>query len=201
MPDYEKLTRALEARGFRVSFFPTGEEAAAYLTGAIRGKTVGAGGSETLRQLGLLEALSRENTVYSHALPGADRAEAIRQAALAQVYLSSANGLAETGELINIDGRGNRVSATLARHEAVYFVVGRNKIRPDFSRALDRARNIAGPKNAVRLKLNTPCAVRGDRCYDCQSPDRICRALAVLWAAPTGVGTTEVVLIDQDLGF
>ena len=68
-------------------------------------------------------------------------------------------------------------------------------------RALDRARNIAGPKNAVRLKLNTPCAVRGDRCYDCQSPDRICRALAVLWAAPTGVGTTEVVLIDQDLGF
>ena len=201
MPDYEKLTRALEARGFQVSFFPTGEEAAAYLTGAIRGKTVGAGGSETLRQLGLLEALSRENTVYSHALPGADRAEAIRQAALAQVYLSSANGLAETGELINIDGRGNRVSATLARHETVYFVVGRNKIRPDFAQALDRARNIAGPKNARRLGKKTPCAVRADRCYDCKSPERICAAMVIYWEKPALIPEVEVVIVGQELGF
>ena len=201
MPDYDKLTRNLTARGFQVSFFPTGAAAVDYLTGAIRGCTVGAGGSETLRELGLLEALSRENEVYSHSLPGADRSQAIRQAALAQVYLSSANGLAETGELINIDGRGNRVSATLARHQRVYFVVGRNKIRPDFSGALHRARNIAGPKNAVRLKLNTPCAVRGDRCYDCQSPDRICRALAVLWEKPLGIEHMEIVLVEQELGY
>ena len=201
MPDYDKLTRNLTARGFQVSFFPTGAAAVDYLTGAIRGCTVGAGGSETLRELGLLEALSRENEVYSHSLPGADRSLAIRQAALAQVYLSSANGLAETGELINIDGRGNRVASTVFGHRRVYFVVGSNKIAPDYDAALWRARNIASPKNAQRLGKKTPCAVRGDKCYDCKSPERICRALAVLWEKPTGIGRAEVVLIDEPLGY
>ena len=79
--------------------------------------------------------------------------------------------------------------------------MGRNKLAPDYDGALWRARNIASPKNAQRLNKKTPCAARGDRCYDCRSPERICRALAVLWEKPTGISRAEVVLIDQELGF
>ena len=109
--------------------------------------------------------------------------------------------LAETGELINIDGTGNRVASTIFGHEEVYFIVGVNKLAPDYDAALWRARNVASPKNARRLGKKTPCAVRGDKCYDCKSPERICRALAVLWERPTGIGRAEVVLVNEPLGY
>ena len=112
----------------------------------------------------------------------------------------SVNGLAETGELINIDGSGNRVASTLYGHEKVYLVIGRNKLAPTYDEALWRARNIAAPKNAQRMGRKTPCAVKGDRCYDCKSPDRICRGLVVLWEAMMGM-EMEVVLVDEDLGY
>ena len=124
-----------------------------------------------------------------------------QEAAAAPIYLTSVNGLAETGELINIDGTGNRVASTIFGHEEVYFLIGRNKLAPDYDAALWRARNIASPKNAHRLGCKTPCAVKGDKCYDCSSPERICRALAVLWEKPKGIGRAEVVLIDEDLGY
>ena len=126
---------------------------------------------------------------------------AMEQAAATDVYISSVNGLAETGELINIDGTGNRVSSTLFGHEKVYFVVGKNKIAPDYDKALWRARNIASPKNAQRIGVQTPCAVKGDRCYDCKSPQRICRGLVVLWEKPKAIQTMEVILIDEELGY
>ena len=121
------------------------------------------------------------------------------QAAGTQVYLTSVNGLAETGELINIDGAGNRVASTLYGHKKVYFLVGRNKLAPTYDEALWRARNIAAPKNAQRLQKKTPCAVKGDRCYNCKSPDRICRGLVVLWGPMMGM-EAEVILVDEDLG-
>ena len=106
----------------------------------------------------------------------------------------------ETGELINIDGNGNRVASSLYGHKKVWFIVGRNKLAPTYEEALWRARNIAAPKNAQRLGRKTPCAVHGDRCYDCKSPERICRGLVVLWEAVANM-EMEVVLIDQDLGY
>ena len=116
------------------------------------------------------------------------------------MYLSSVNGAAETGELINIDGTGNRVASGLFGHEKVYFIIGQNKVAPDYDAALWRARNIAAPKNAQRLGVQTPCAVKGDRCYDCKSPQRICRALVVYWEKPRSMDM-EVVLVRQDLGY
>lgn len=194
---FETVKENLEARGFTVSVFASGAEAAAYLNGAIDQKSVGFGGSMTLEQLGLYETLGRHNTVVWHWKQAA--AEARREAAGTAVYLSSANGLAKTGEIINIDGAGNRVASTLFGHEKVYFVIGRNKLAPTYDEALWRARNIAAPKNARRLGRKTPCAVKGDRCYDCKSPERICRGLVTLWAPMTGV-ETEVILVDEDLG-
>ena len=195
MPGFEKVRKNLEAHGFDVTCFDTAAEAADYLDRRLDGKTVGHGGSITLKELGLLDRLQSHAVVRSHWL-----GDSFADAAAAPVYLTSVNALAETGELINIDGIGNRVAGTLFGHRKVWFVVGRNKLAPTYEEALWRARNIAAPKNAQKLHKKTPCAVRADRCYDCKSPERICRGLVVLWEAISGM-EMEVVLIDEELGF
>lgn len=198
--DFTNLNKTLERLGYAVSCFAAGADAAAYLNEQIDGKTVGFGGSVTLRELGLFDSLSAHNTVNSHWNPLGGITDALREAAHTDVYLSSVNALAETGEIINIDGTGNRVSSMLYGHDKVYLVIGRNKIAPDYDRALWRARNIAAPKNAMRLGVKTPCAVKGDRCYNCKSPQRICRALVVLWECVKSC-EIEIVLVDEDLGY
>ncbi|MBQ2323077.1 MAG: lactate utilization protein [Oscillospiraceae bacterium] len=198
--DFTNLNKTLERLGYAVSCFAAGADAAAYLNEQIDGKTVGFGGSVTLRELGLFDSLSAHNTVNSHWNPLGGITDALREAAHTDVYLSSVNALAETGEIINIDGTGNRVSSMLYGHDKVYLVIGRNKIAPDYDRALWRARNIAAPKNAMRLGVKTPCAVKGDRCYNCRSPQRICRALVVLWECVKSC-EIEIVLVDEDLGY
>ena len=199
MADFETVKKNLEARGYAVRVFTTGKEAADYLDAAIDGKSVGFGGSMTLDQLGLYDALGKHNTVVWHWKQEAGLAR--REAMFTQVYLTSANGLAETGEILNIDGIGNRVAATLFGHEKVYFVIGRNKLAPTYDEALWRARNIAAPKNCQRLGLKTPCAVKADKCYNCSSPERSCRALVVLWEKPRDMEAMEVILIDEELGY
>ena len=171
MANLERLRANLERHGFHVVCFPTAGEAADYLDRKLDGRTIGMGSGATHEQ-----------------------------AAGAEVYLTSVNGLAESGEIINIDGTGNRVAATIYGHKEVYFVVGVNKVEPDYERALWRARNIASPKNAQRLGVQTPCAARGDKCYDCDSPQRICRALTVLWRKPNAIPYAEVVLVGESLG-
>ena len=200
--DFTNVTKALTARGFKVSSFETAKEAAEYLNTQIDGATVGFGGSITLEELGLYALLSGHNTVFSHwHLPeGGDVATLRAQAATSEHYLLSANGIAETGEIINIDGAGNRVASAIYGHKKVWIVVGKNKLAPTYDEALWRARNIAAPKNAQRLGVKTPCAVNGDRCYDCKSSQRICRGLVVLWEAIRSC-ETEVVLVDEPLGY
>ncbi len=199
---FASLKDNLEKNGFSVSVFENAASAAKYLDSKIDGKTVGFGGSVTLRQMGLFEMLSSHNSVFWHwsSLPK-EEAEAIRRnAALADIYISSVNAISETGELVNIDGNGNRVSAIQCGHEKVYLVAGINKLAPDFDTALFRARNIAAPLNAQRLGRNTPCAKKADRCYDCSSPERICRGVSVLLKKPTSCDY-EVVLINEELGY
>lgn len=192
----ERLIENLKDRGFAVSHFVTKEEAAEYLNREIDNTTVGVGGSVTVHEMGLVPMLETHNEVFWH-WKGDDR----EKGRSSKVYLTSANGVAETGEILNIDGNGNRVAATLFDKDVVYIIIGKNKIAPDYDQALWRARNIASPKNAHRLHMNTPCAVKGDKCYDCRSPERICRGLVVLWEPMYSVGKTEVVIVDEELGF
>ena len=199
--DFTNIKATLESLGYQVSCFDTAAQAAEYLDGQIDGKTVGIGGSVTLNELGMYERLSSHNQVSWHWYPEGKAVDEVRLSALtADVYLSSVNALAATGEIINIDGACNRVAATLYGHKKVYLVLGANKIAPDYDSALFRARNVASPLNAQRLGRKTPCAVKGDKCYNCKSPERICRALTVLWEAPLGC-EYEVVLIDEPLGY
>ena len=198
---FENLKKQLEANGFTVSVFASGEDAASYLNREIDGKTVGMGGSMTITGLGLKESLGSHNTLYSHGFTPGDPAEVQKLAADAEIYLLSANAIAEdTGEILNIDGTGNRAASTHYGHKKVYFVIGENKIAPDYEKALWRARNIAAPKNAQRIGVKTPCAVKGDKCYDCSSPQRICNALVVLWRKPKAF-EAEVVVVGEALGY
>lgn len=197
MAELQKAAKALEERGYTVHTFPTAAEAAQYLDGCIDGCTVGFGGSATLWDIGVYELLERHNTVHWHWKQEAGPA---RRAAMdTDVYLTSVNGLAESGEMVNIDGVGNRVASTLFGHKKVFFVVGRNKLAATYEDAVWRARNVAAPQRARQMGSKTPCAVKADRCYDCKSPDRVCRGMVTLWAPLMGM-EAEVLLIDEDLG-
>ena len=200
--DFTTVEKNLNDRGFQVTIFENQEEAVKYLETQINGQTVGFGGSVTLEQMGLYEALQSHNQVFWHwRIPEGKTGQEVKQAAAAaKVYISSVNALAKTGEIINIDGNCNRVSSIFYGHEKVYLILGENKIEEDYERALYRARNTAAPRNAKRLRINTPCAQKGEKCYDCKSPDRICRGLSVLWEKPTS-GEFEVILVCQDLVF
>ncbi|WFR59189.1 lactate utilization protein [Anaerocolumna sp. AGMB13025] len=192
----------LRDRGYIVSFFDTALQASEYIDSQIDSQTIGFGGSMTLEQMGLYELLNKHNKVFwHHRIPNGRTSKEVRlQANGANIYISSVNGLAETGEIINIDGNCNRIASIFYGHEKVYFVVGKNKIEKDYDSALYRARNIAAPLNAKRLGVKTPCAIKGDKCYNCKSPERICRGLSVLWDKPM-TGEFEVILIDEELGY
>ncbi len=195
----ETAVNNLEKRGFDVKRFESKEEARDYLVGKMSGQTIGFGGSMTLKEMGLFEALSKTNTVWNHWVQ--EPTEGRSNAAQADIYITSANGVAQTGEIINIDGAGNRVASSLYGKKEVYFIVGINKFETNYEKALWRARNIASPKNAQRLGANTPCAKNGDKCYDCSSPGRICKGLVVLWGKMLGVGRMEVIIINEALGY
>ena len=200
--NFTKLKNSLEGLGYTVSEFNDAEEATKHLSNQLSNRTIGIGGSVTVDEMKLYDALVSHNDVYWHMrLPeNMSAMEARKRANQADFYISSVNGIAETGEIINIDNTGNRVSAISFGHDKVYLIVSENKIASNYEEALDRARNIAAPLNAKRLGVKTPCAIKGDKCYDCKSPQRICRNFSVLWEKPTG-SEYEVILIHEKLGY
>ena len=161
--DIEKTIKALERNNFVVHYFETGTEAISYLKDRIQNKHVAIGDSRTLLKLNAYEALSEVNedvTDIQRPLPG----ESFRDTALRtmgrDVFLTSVNALAQTGEMVNIDGTGNRVAASLFGSQEVFFVLGINKITPDLASAIYRARNVAAPLNSKKNKKSSlnPCA-------------------------------------------
>ena len=181
MPNWITLEENLKSRGYTVSRFATGSEAADYLNSQIDHTTVGFGGSVTLEQIGLYDRLATHNDVCWHWKKGL-----LATSAQAEVYVSSANGVAETGEIVNIDGTGNRVASLCFGHKRAYLVVGANKIGPTYAAALAHAQQVAAPKNAERLG---------------KDPDDISHILMVLQKRPGGISKMEVVLVEEDLGY
>ena len=200
MENKELLLENLSRRGFIPHIFATKEEAAAYLLSEIQGKTVGIGGCQTAEQMGLYEKLCEKNTVTWH---WKDKSpDARRRANAAEVYISGVNALALTGELVNIDGAGNRVAATLFGPKKLYIVTGENKLAPTLEQAIWRARNIASPLNARRLGKKTPCALSEElRCYDCSSPERICCGMVITMEKPMSMESVEIIIIEEELGY
>lgn len=194
--EIEKVLQNFTRRGLKALYFETSAEAADYVAGRIRGKTVGIGGSKTIDTMGLYERLQENNTVYWHWKQGP---EARDTATKAQVYLTSANGISEDGQLVNIDGNGNRVAAITWGPKKVIFIIGMNKVAQTVEAALARARGTASPINAQRFDIKTPCKVDG-MCHNCNSPECICSYVHFLRNS-RNKGRHVVVLVGEDLGY
>ena len=197
----ERLIKNLEKNGFNVHYYEKAEDASKYLNDNIDQTTVGFGGSKTLDTMGLKESLGAHNQVIWHWYPreGETSETERRSAQDTKIYLSSVNAIAETGEMVNIDGAFNRLASVFYGHDKVYLVIGTNKITEDYDSAVWRARNIASPLNCKRYNVQTPC-VKDGRCHDCDSPQRLCRGMSVIWKAPMA-GEIEIILIDEEMGF
>ena len=153
----------------------------------------------TIEELNIYKDLKdRNNNVYWHWKVEDKKAE-LEKARNAKVYLVSTNALTLDGKLVNIDGTGNRVSSMIYGHERVYVVLGENKICGDYNEAKKRIENIAAPKNAKRLNLNTPCSHTG-KCNDCDSPDRICKVETIIHKNPSDT-QIYICIVDEELGY
>ena len=200
--ELQQAANALEKNRYQVNIFVSAAQASDYLNHVIDARTVGFGDSETLSQMGLYQTLSSHNTVLDpkQSVDNDDFLHIAKDCLTTEVFITSVNGLTADGAIINMDGTGNRVAGSLFGHRKVYYVIGRNKIAPDLEQAIWRVRNVAAPQNAKRLQLCTPCAIRGDKCYNCASPDRICNGLLIQMKKMNDMDM-EVLLIDEDLGF
>lgn len=195
--DYTPIRANLENYGFSTQLFSTGEEAKDYLAATLRQQTIGFGGSVSLNEIGLFEALSQKNIVVWHNKILSD--EVRRLANQCSIYITSVNAIAETGQIVNIDKTGNRIAMMAFGPKTCYYIVGKNKIAPTLADALHRAKNIAAPQNARRLRAKTPCARNADQCYNCNTPDRVCHMTMIMERPPYGM-KAEIIFIDQNLG-
>ncbi len=204
MSDIQTALDALNKKGFNAVYAADAKAALDHVLSLIgESDTVGAGGSATLYETGIIDALVNSgHVVYQSDLAqkrGQDRDEAKRQGMIADVYLTSTNALTLEGDLVNIDCGGNRVAAMLYGPHKVIVVAGRNKLTQNPHTAVARIKKYACPPNARRLKFDTPCATTGV-CADCDGPDRLCNVTARIQRPPRG-REYHVVLIDGDYGF
>ncbi len=191
------LSRALNRRGFETELFPSGKTACMRLLEMVQDHTVGYGGSLTLENLDILKDIGAyAKEVFTH-LPGRfDNEE--RQALRTDFFLTSANAVSMDGQIVNIDGTGNRVAATCFGPGRVIYLIGRNKIVPTLEDALLRAKE-AAVKVAKRNQRKTPC-VKSGKCEDCLSPECVCSITVIHRRKPYGI-EISVFLIDEELGF
>jgi hypothetical protein len=200
----ERTADALRTKGFETFVVENRKRALEKLLGVIPADcSIGAGGSVTLKQLDIIKALTgRGNRLFDHWQEGLsyeERLELRRKQLLADVFLASTNALTEQGELINVDGVGNRVAALSFGPKHVIVVAGVNKLVRDIHEGIERIKGFAGPVNARRLERDLPCARLGV-CVDCQVPERICRVVSiVLW--PPSKTRYSVCLVNEELGF
>ena len=204
---YEKrgqvLVKNLQSRQFDAYYCDSKADALAKALELIpKDSTVGWGGAMSAQQIGLLDAV---RSGEYHALDRdtcatmEDRVKMMKKCLTADVFLTGANAISLDGQMVNIDGIGNRVAAIVYGPDSVIVIAGMNKVATDVPEALHRVRNIASPPNTVRLNKNTPCAVDG-RCHDCYSPDCICNQV-VITRRSRAKDRIIVILVNDNLGF
>lgn len=196
------LVKALEKRHFEAYYCPTAEEAVEKVLSLIpAGDVVSWGGVATVDQLGIKDRLRQRNQPVidrDTAKTPDERVSMLHQALGCDTFLMSSNAISEDGQLVNIDGTGNRVAALCYGPRQVIVVAGMNKVAGDLNSAIARARHIAAPANAQRFDGKSPCRITG-QCADCTSPDCIC-AQMVITRFCNPAGRIKVVLVGEELG-
>ena len=196
----QKVLKGLASRNMSGYYAPDKETALAQALALIpEGSSVAMGGAMSAHEIGLVEAVRSEKYRFIDRDAMTDKRAAMLAAYDADVFLSSVNAMTEDGELVNIDGNANRVSAIAQGPKKVIFIVGMNKVCNDLDSAMKRARNVAAPINAQRFGLSTPCSKTG-ACMNCKSPDTICCQFLITRFSkhPSRI---HVILVNDTLGF
>ncbi len=198
----KRLVENLKKRNMDAYYCATKDEA---LTKALElipeGDVVSWGGSETLNQIGLIEEVKKRNKVIDRATAATveEKQELMHQALLCDTYLMSSNAVSQDGQLVNIDGNGNRCAALIYGPKSIVMVVGMNKVAADLDAAMSRARNTAAPANVQHFPgIKTPCAVTGV-CANCMSPETICCQFVITRFSRVP-GRIKVVFVGESLG-
>lgn len=197
-------SEALRRSGFDSSYVPTGAEALALIAALVKpGMKVGFGGSMTLRAIGVPEKVKELGAeILNHNVPGLDQArklEILRGQLTCDLFLSSSNAVTLEGDIVNVDGNGNRIAALTFGPRKTVVVVGANKIARDLDEALARIETIASPMNNKRLDRPNPCVKTGT-CEDCRGETRICRVYQILRRKPS-LSDFTVIVVGEPLGY
>lgn len=204
----EEVRTALEKNNFEAHVVADGAAAKALcldrLIPAVAPGSISWGGSMTFTDSGLYNAIKTRSGLnvidtFDKGIGAAESYERRRQSLLTDLFITGTNAVTERGHLVNLDMIGNRVAALTFGPRAVIVLVGRNKIVPDLTAAMDRIKGYAAPVNVMRLDKKTPCATTG-RCHDCKAPDRICNYWTITEKS-FPKHRIKVVLINQDMGF
>ena len=200
-----KVIESLKKNEMEAVFFPTVAEARQEVLRRIpSGARVGIGGSVTLREMGILEALEkRGDEVYDHWKEGLSkerRQEVGKKQQRSDFFLTSTNALTLDGKLINVDATGNRVASMIFGPERVMVIAGVNKIVKNLNEGLARVKKVAAPRNCQRRRDPTPCA-QDLVCHNCDTPARLCRVTTIIERRPWGIKEFAVLLVGEELGY
>jgi len=200
----KKVAEALEKNGFTAAYFPDRASAAAHLIGLVPdGASVGFGGSMTIKAMDIEQRLTQKGcTLFDHGKAGLTPEErtALRRKQLsAGVFLCSSNAVTMQGELVNVDGTGNRVAAMMFGPERVIVAVGTNKLVNTLEEAHARIKTVAAPVNNKRINTPNPCVQAGE-CMDCRSKSRICNLTTIIHRRPP-LTDIHVLVIGEELGY
>ncbi len=200
----KRTVEKLKAHGFEaISVSRSGDAVMEILRHVGPDTKVGVGGSVTVRELGIPERLEgKAKIVYDLWKPGLPKEkipEFRKRHMESDLFLSSVNAVTLNGELVNIDGVGNRTNSMTFGPGKVILVIGYNKIANDIQEAIQRTKNVAAPMNARRLNADVPCAKLG-KCIDCDSPHRICRVMVIHERKPS-LTDVLVILVGEELGY
>ncbi len=203
---YEKrgqiLVKNLQARHFEAYYCRSREEALSKALELIpEGATVGWGGAMSCEEIGLMDALRMGNyreIDRATAKTAEEREQMMRRMFGADVFLSGANGLSLEGEMVNIDGTGNRLAAICYGPKSILVVAGMNKVEDTLEDAITRARTVAAPMNKQRFDNATPCGVTGT-CADCKSEGCICNQILITRHCRPA-GRIKFILVGEELG-
>lgn len=191
------LVKNLQSRHFDAYYCPDKGLALAKALELIpQGASVGWGGSVSAREIGLMDAVKNGNYC---AIDCEDPKQRMKESLGADVFLTGANGLSLDGQMVTIDGTGNRLAAICYGPETVLVIVGMNKVEANLDAAITRARTVAAPMNKQRFQLQTPCEVTG-ACADCKSEGCICNQILITRHCRPA-GRIKFILVGEDLGF
>jgi len=191
----KRCVEALRKNGFDALFLPDRESARDRLLAECdKAVSIGFGGSMTVAELGIHEALAgKGKRLLDHGrVPAAEKAAVRLEELTCDLFLSGTNAVTLNGCLVNLDMNGNRTNAMTFGPKKIVVVAGANKIVADVAEAIKRIKSVAAPRNARRLQLSTPCAATG-LCEECSSPQRICRVYSIIERRPPNSDITVIV--------